>query len=89
MAEILDERLCDANLEYKAKRKSNRLKPLVLHELRPMSFETYKRSALENGAREGQFKLTQLSADDERFQFFKSLVSTPRSHKNDNIEGTI
>jgi len=73
IASALDKALGDINMEYKAKRQSNRLGPLEAHELRPESFVTYKQQALEAGAREGQFKLTQLSIDDDRFRFFKSL----------------
>jgi hypothetical protein len=76
IASALDKALGDLNMEYKAKRQSNRLRPLALHELRPASFITYKQQALEAGAREGQFKLTQLSIDDDRFRFFKSLKKT-------------
>jgi hypothetical protein len=62
------------NMEYEAKRKSNRLKPPLIHALAPESFLNYKLQALEAGARDGQFKLTQLSIDKERFDLFKRLA---------------
>ena len=70
----LDSALARLNMEYEAKRKSNRLKPPVVHALEPQSFFRYKQRALQAGARDGQFKITQLSHDNERFEIFKRLA---------------
>lgn len=81
----LDRALCRVNMEYDSKRKSNRLKPLAVHELKTGAFVAYKQNALEGGAREGQFKLTQLSIDHDRFTFFKSIETKPSQRENEDI----
>ncbi len=73
VAEEIDRALIHLNIEYTAKRQSNRIKPPAVHPLPPRAFERYKTQALETGARDGQFKLTQLSIDRERFEIFKHL----------------
>jgi hypothetical protein len=52
----LDKLLQAENLEYKAKRSSNRLKPLEIRSLQSGAFEAYKRHFLAKGQRELQFK---------------------------------
>jgi hypothetical protein len=74
IADVLDKTLSNINLEYKAKRNSNRLRSPLIHELTSNAFISYKQKALESGVREGQFKLTQLSVDDERFRLFQSIA---------------
>lgn len=74
VSQALDAALSRLNMEYDAKRKSNRLKSPVIHPLAPGSFFSYKQQALEAGARDGQFKLTRLSIDNERFEIFKTLA---------------
>jgi hypothetical protein len=74
VSRVLDSALARLNMEYDAKRRSNRLKPPIVHALAPRSFFRYKQQALQAGARDGQFKLTQLSVDNERFEIFKRLA---------------
>ncbi len=69
----LDVALARLNVEYDAKRRSNRLRPPMVHLLSPDAFLHYKQRALENGARDGQFKIAQLSVDNERFNMFMNL----------------
>jgi hypothetical protein len=61
----LDELLCGQNNEYLEKRKSNRLKPIQISMLKKGTFEIVKRTAIEEGQREGQYKpvLLQLKND--------------------------
>ncbi|MBN2343041.1 MAG: GH3 auxin-responsive promoter family protein [Deltaproteobacteria bacterium] len=71
----LDEQLQKRNPEYAAKRKSNRLRPPVLHSLQPGAFVKYKSLKLAQGAREGQFKMTHLQQDDAQLALFRSLCN--------------
>ncbi len=52
----IDKHLQAINLEYRSKRSGDRLKPLVLHMLKPGAYEAYKRHFLAKGQREVQFK---------------------------------
>jgi hypothetical protein len=61
----LDQLLCEQNIEYMEKRKSNRLKPIQVSILKEGTYEIVKRMAVENGQREGQYKpvLLQLKSE--------------------------
>jgi hypothetical protein len=59
-AGAMDAGLGRNNIEYREKRSSGRLLPLQCHFMRPGFFETYKRQALDQGQREGQFKVLAL-----------------------------
>lgn len=52
----VDVRLGELNVEYQAKRASQRLGPPTVSRLRPGSWEAYKAACLARGQREGQFK---------------------------------
>ena len=62
------------NCEYAAKRDSFRLKDPVPFRLKENSFETYKARCIDEGARDGQFKLNLLMQDEVRHEKFKQLI---------------
>lgn len=55
-AQSVDRRLGDLNIEYRSKRASGRLAPLVVSPLRTGAGEDYKAHCVRAGQREGQFK---------------------------------
>jgi hypothetical protein len=56
LAEALDRRLSELNLEYGVKRASGRLLPPIANLLRSGAGEAYKKLCLDRGQREAQFK---------------------------------
>lgn len=70
----VDVALKNANMEYKAKRDSLRLKDATTYRLIKDSFETFKAQCIAEGARDGQFKLMLLLQDEKRHQKFLDLV---------------
>jgi sterol desaturase/sphingolipid hydroxylase (fatty acid hydroxylase superfamily) len=68
LANDVDERLRSLNLEYEAKRESERLGPLEAYWLRGGTGERYRAHCIENGQREGQFKMVALDYR-RRFSF--------------------
>ena len=60
LAEAVDARLGALNIEYRGKRESGRLGPLVVHRLRPGAAEVWRAAAVGAGQREGQLKLPAL-----------------------------
>jgi hypothetical protein len=71
---LLDEYLQKYNIEYKEKRRSNRLKEPDTALLVPESFEKFKSECINKGYRDGQFKLNLLMQDESRHAMFKELV---------------
>lgn len=68
----IENQLFKLNIEYEAKRKSKRLKPMRLIFLKPGVCEAYKKACVEAGQREGQFKLLTLQYSKEcKFDFGK------------------
>lgn len=61
LAQAVDEHLQALNIEYRAKRESNRLAPLEAHWLTGGTDEAYKRDCVARGQREGQFKTTAIA----------------------------
>ena len=61
-------------MEYDAKRASFRVKDPITHRLQPDSFEHFKQESLEQGARDGQFKVNLLMQDEKRHAIFKKLI---------------
>jgi hypothetical protein len=57
IAAEVDARLAQLNVEYQAKRESERLRPLEVRQLAPETGEAYKRQCVSQGQREGQFKM--------------------------------
>jgi hypothetical protein len=60
LAEAVDGRLRALNVEYDAKRESERLGAPSAAWLKPETAETYKHFCVQRGQREGQFKMTAL-----------------------------
>ena len=56
----VEERLGELNIEFKAKRESDRLKPLVVRHLREGTADAYREHCLRRGQRESQFKMVRL-----------------------------
>ncbi len=56
----LERCIAELNIEFKDKRKSNRLKPIKVVYLEEGTGEAYKKHCLNNGQREGQFKMLYL-----------------------------
>ena len=70
----MDAALKEINCEYGAKRDSLRIKDPATYRLVKDSFETFKQRCIDEGARDGQFKLTLLLLDEKRHAKFKQLV---------------
>jgi hypothetical protein len=70
----IDLRLQEFNTEYKEKRESNRLKAPDTFLLVPESFEQFKARCIDQGYRDGQFKVNLLMQDEKRHGMFKELV---------------
>jgi hypothetical protein len=70
----LDNCLQEYNPEYKEKRLTNRLKMPETALLGPESFERFKRTCIDRGYRDGQFKVNLLMQDEKRHAMFKELV---------------
>ncbi len=65
LIESVERKLGEINVEYAQKRASGRLKPLELVPVNSGAGEAYKRHCLEQGQREGQFKLVALQYQHE------------------------
>lgn len=59
----MDRALCAQNVEYEAKRESQRLGPPLLRRVAPGSYHTLRQSRVAEGAPEAQVKIPQLSTD--------------------------
>jgi hypothetical protein len=73
-SKIVDKKLKEINIEYEAKRDSFRLKDPVSFVMQKESFETYKARCIDQGSRDGQFKLNLLMQDEKRHAMFKDLI---------------
>lgn len=60
VADGVDAMLMESNIEYAAKRRSGRLRPIVGVALRPGSGEEYRRHCVAGGQRDAQFKIMHL-----------------------------
>ena len=60
IADEIDARLCELNVEYEAKRKSGRLIPLEVRWLRRGTGDQYRAICVESGQRDAQFKYLHL-----------------------------
>ena len=60
IADEIDSRLCELNVEYEAKRKSGRLVPLEVRWLRRGAGDQYRTVCVESGQRDTQFKYLHL-----------------------------
>jgi hypothetical protein len=64
-ANLLDRALAALNIEYAAKRRSGRLKPLEVVLLLPGAGEAYRRHCMRKGQRESQLKVLALQAEED------------------------
>jgi sterol desaturase/sphingolipid hydroxylase (fatty acid hydroxylase superfamily) len=60
VAAAVDRKLASLNVEYQAKRESQRLDGVIVHWLRRHAGEAYKQHCVQHGQREGQFKIVAL-----------------------------
>ena len=78
LLESVERVLGELNVEYAVKRASGRLRHLELVPVKPGTGEAYKRHCLEQGQREGQFKLVALQyQDDCSFPFADFCIDLP------------
>ena len=71
--EIVDKHLQEMNIEYESKRASHRLKAPKAIVLRKNAYDLFKKISLNEGARDGQFKLVMLLQDARRQRWIDSL----------------
>ena len=71
--EIVDARLKEMNIEYESKRASKRLKMPQTYVLKKNAYDLFKKRSLQEGARDGQFKLVMLLQDKRRQRWINSL----------------
>jgi hypothetical protein len=71
--QALDQALADANVEYRAKRESERLGPPVLRVVEPGTFERYRQRRVSQGAAAEQVKIPHLSPKLEFGQDFVAV----------------
>ncbi len=71
--EIVDRHLQEMNIEYESKRASHRLKAPKTTVLRKNAYDLFKKISLNEGARDGQFKLVMLLQDKRRQRWIDSL----------------
>lgn len=73
---LLDENLCRHNEEYKQKRASGRLKPLLAQRLKPGAATSFRAHLVKRGQKEGQFKVQCLAYKDEVGFDFQPQLAT-------------
>lgn len=72
--EIVDKLLEEYNIEYASKRHSLRLKHSEAHILPQYSYEKFKRVLLDQGRRDGQFKLCHLMQNENQHNIIKEIA---------------
>jgi hypothetical protein len=77
-AAAVDAQLREINIEYDAKRASERLKPIEIVPLGPQAFQRYRALRLAEGAHEGQLKWLHLSSTTVDRDRMKRLSEPPR-----------
>jgi hypothetical protein len=78
LAELVDAKLQESNIEYLTKRESGRLGPLSAAWLRSGTYDAYKAHCVKRGQREGQFKVLALAyRKDVAFNLELHTESTP------------
>jgi sterol desaturase/sphingolipid hydroxylase (fatty acid hydroxylase superfamily)/L-alanine-DL-glutamate epimerase-like enolase superfamily enzyme len=85
LAERVDQGLAGLNIEYGAKRESQRLEFMEAHWLRPDTGEAYKRFCVGQGQREGQFKTVALAYRQEFAFDLEPFVEDSRIMRLDSI----
>ena len=77
LARQVDEHLADLNIEYKSKRASQRLKPLIVNPVLPDTGNAFRRQRVAEGQRDVQFKFVHLQYRHEcPFDFDERVYST-------------
>ena len=76
LGRLLDENLCRHNEEYKQKRASGRLKPLLAQRLKPGAATSFRAHLVKRGQKEGQFKVQCLAYKDEVGFDFQPQLAT-------------
>ncbi len=76
--EKLDCFLCQYNIEYQAKRASFRLNSLNVFPLIKNAFSHYKYKCMQQGERDGQFKMMHLQQNEQRMTMFYQLLMKER-----------
>jgi hypothetical protein len=75
LARSVDDTLARLNVEYRTKRASGRLQPVVAHELRAGTGDAYRSHCVAGGQRDAQFKVMPLQrAEDCTFDLSAALV---------------
>ena len=74
--EFVENTLFDLNIEYKSKRESGRLKPMLVKYLKQGSGDEYKKCMLARGQRESQFKVMYLQYKKDLDISFSADVSS-------------
>lgn len=73
----IDEKLSRINIEYEAKRKSQRIKPPMLCVVEAGDFARYRKRSVEGGTKsDGQFKILRLTKDENFINEFKIVSKT-------------
>jgi hypothetical protein len=76
VARAVDEALARLNVEYRSKRASGRLQPVVARELRTGTGEAYRSHCVANGQRDAQFKVMPLQrSEDFTFDLAPAVVA--------------
>ena len=65
VANFVDSQLAELNIEYASKRESGRLKPMSAHRLKRGSCDAFKQYHIDQGIREGQYKIVPLLYRDD------------------------
>ncbi len=74
LAETFDSALCRANIEYAAKRESQRLAPIELAMVRTGTYDALRRKVSASGVADAQFKPSHLNPKDDIREFFEQNV---------------
>ena len=71
----IDVTLSKINIEYESKRKSQRIKPALLHIIQQGEFGNYRKRSVEGGSKsDGQFKILKLTKDETFLDEFKVVA---------------
>jgi len=74
LAARFDRRLAELNIEYKSKRESMRLDPVVTEIIAPGSYEQLRQALCQRGIADAQIKLSHLQPRGETLKFFQERL---------------
>jgi hypothetical protein len=63
LADAIEQRLCEQNIEYAGKRESGRIDPAVLRLVKAGEFGRYRKRMVDKGRIDAQFKVIRLTSD--------------------------